>query len=81
MNLDKAPASIGSSCAGLCKRGRQGRFRCGDHGVRNIAFNASGTRRSGYWRRPRTEAFVCLFSRCIMCELTPACLIGPRHHR
>ena len=33
MNLGKAPASVGFSCAGLCKRRRSGRFRCGDHGV------------------------------------------------
>ena len=43
MNLGKAPASTGSSYAGLCTRGRPGRFRCGDHGVKSIAFNAAGT--------------------------------------
>ena len=43
MNLGNVPASIGSSYAGLCKRGRPGRFRCGDHRVKSIAFNAAGT--------------------------------------
>ena len=39
MNLGNGPASIGSSYAGLCKRGRPGRSRRGDHGVKSIAFN------------------------------------------
>ena len=44
MNLGNVPASMGSSYAGLCKRGRPGRFRCGDHGVKSMAFSAGGTR-------------------------------------
>ena len=51
MNLGNAPASIGSSYACLCKRGRPGRFRCGDHGVKSMAFNAAGTHLAGSWRR------------------------------
>ena len=47
MNLGNVLASIGSSYAGLCKRGRPGRFRCGDHGVKSIAFNAAGTHLAG----------------------------------
>ena len=43
MNLCKATASVGSAYAGLCKRGRPGRFRCRDHSVKSIAFNAAGT--------------------------------------
>ena len=42
-NLVNVPASIGSSYAGLCKRRRPGRFGCGDHGVKSIAFIAAGT--------------------------------------
>ena len=51
MNLGEAPASIGSSCAGLCKRGRPGRFSCGDHSVKSVAFNAAGTHLARSWRR------------------------------
>ena len=47
MNLGNVPASIGSSYVGLCKRGRPGRFRCGDHGVKSMAFNAAGTHLAG----------------------------------
>ena len=47
MNLGNVPASIGSSYAGLCKRGRPGRFRCGDHGVKSMALNAAGTHLAG----------------------------------
>ena len=42
MNLGHVPASTGSSFAGLCKRGRPGRFKCGEHVVKSIAFNAAG---------------------------------------
>ena len=51
MNLGNIPVSIGSSCAGLCRRGRPGRFRCGDQGAMNMACKASGTHRAGSWRR------------------------------
>ena len=51
MNLGKAPAPIGASYTGLYKRGRPGRFRSGDHGVKSIAFNAAGTHPAGFWRR------------------------------
>ena len=51
MNLGNVPASMGSSYAGLCKRGGPGRFRCGDHGVKSMAFIAAGTHRAGSWRR------------------------------
>ena len=51
MNLSNVTASTSSSYAGLCKRGRPGRFRCGDHGVKSIAFNAAGTHLTGSWRR------------------------------
>ena len=41
MNLSNVPDSINSSNAGLCKRGRPGRFKCGDHGVKSIAFDGA----------------------------------------
>ena len=47
MNPDNVLASIGSSNVGLGKRGRSGRFRCGDHGVKSMAFNAAGTDLAG----------------------------------
>ena len=47
MNLGNVPASVGSSYAGLCKRGRPGRFRCGDHGVKSMAFNDASTHLAG----------------------------------
>ena len=51
MNLGNVPASIGSAYAGLCNRGRPGRFRCGDHGVKSMAFIAAGTHLAGSWRQ------------------------------
>ena len=51
MNQGNVPASMGSSYAGLCKRGQPGRFRCGDHSVKSIPFNAAGTHLAGSWRR------------------------------
>ena len=56
MKLGKAPASMGSSYAGLRKRGRPGIFKCGDHGVQSISFKASGTHRAGSWRPFMTPA-------------------------
>ena len=47
MILGNAPASIGSSYVRLCRRVRPGRFRCGDHGVKSMAFNAAGTHLAG----------------------------------
>ena len=41
MNLGNVLASIGSSYVGLCGRRRPRRLRCGDHGVKSIAFNAA----------------------------------------
>ena len=60
MNLGKAPASMSSSYAGLGKRrgAGPGRFRCGDHGAKSIAFNASGTHRAGSWRRRTARLLV-----------------------
>ena len=58
MNLGNVPASKSSSYAGLCKRGRPGRFRCGDHGVKSITFNAAGTHLAGSWRRRTAPAAV-----------------------
>ena len=49
MNPGNVPASIGSSFAGHCRRGRSGRFRCGDHGAKSIACKASGTHRADSW--------------------------------
>ena len=51
MNLGKGSASMGFSYAGLCRRGLPERLKCGDHGVKSIAFNAAGTHRAGSWRR------------------------------
>ena len=51
MNLVKVLASLGSSYGGLCERGRPGRFRCGDHGVKDIPLNVLGIRLAGSWKR------------------------------
>ena len=62
MNLGHVLASTGSSFAGLCKRGRPGRFKGGDHVVKSIAFNAAGNPscwflEAAYCSRPVTHGY------------------------
>ena len=44
MYFGNVPTATGSSCAGLCERGRPGRFGCGAQGVKGMACQASGSR-------------------------------------
>ena len=73
MNIGKARASTSSSYAGLCKRERPGRFRCGDHGVKGIAFNAAGTHRVGSWRRRTARLPVTPAAVPTRCSLLSVC--------
>ena len=74
---------MGFSHAGLCKRGRPGRFRCGDHGVKNIAFNAAGTHLAGSWRRRTASrdsscyAYQMLITECVTSQ-PEACYPWPQ---
>ena len=69
VHLGKAQASVGSSYAGLCKRWRPGRFRCGDHGVHSIASNASGTHCAISWRRRTARLLMTLAAVPSRCSL------------
>ena len=73
----KLPDATISSYARLCKRGRPGRFKCGDHDVKSFAFNAPGTHLAGSWRRG-----VALHLTHFVSIENPRCVSDrPRQHR